>query len=75
MAYKQELKMGRKVEKEHLPFYRQIKKQNQKTGKCPTENQFVEGIAKAHIQEFPKGNYYSELAKMEKKLKSKKAKL
>lgn len=61
MAYKTQLKMGRRVEREHLPFYRQIKKQNQKTGKCPTETGFVEGIAKAHIQEDK--NYYTKLKK------------
>jgi hypothetical protein len=65
MSYKIQLAKGRKVEREHLPYLRVLKKKN----KCPTEKQFVEGIAKAHIKEFPKGNYYDELAKMEKKLR------
>jgi hypothetical protein len=55
MAYKTQLKLGKKVEKEHLPYFRQIKKQK----KCPTEEQFVEGIAKAHLSESP--TYYSRL--------------
>jgi hypothetical protein len=66
-----QLKLGKKIEREHLPYFRKMKAYKQKTGKCPTESQFVEGIAKAHIKEFPKGNYYSELIKMEKKLKKK----
>ena len=61
MAYKQQLKQGKIVEREHLPFFRQIKKETQKTGKCPTENEFVEGIAKAHISEDK--NYYTKLNK------------
>jgi hypothetical protein len=67
MSYKIQLKTGKAVEKEHLPFYHQMKKKH----KCISDEKFVEGIAKAHIKEFPKGDYYTELAKMEKKLKSK----
>jgi hypothetical protein len=52
-----QLKIGRKVEREHLPFFRQIKK----SGKCPTESKFTEGIAKAHIKE--DRNYYKKLKK------------
>jgi hypothetical protein len=55
MSY--QLRIGKKIEREHLPYYRKIKK----TGKCPTENQFVEGIAKAHIKEDK--NYYTKLKK------------
>jgi hypothetical protein len=65
MTYNQQLKKGRAVEKEHLAFYHQIKKKD----KLPSDKKFTEGIAKAHIKEFPKGNYYDELSKMEKKLK------
>ena len=57
MTYKQQLKKGRKVEREHLPYLKQLKKK----GKCPTDKQFVEGIAKAHISENPK--YYDKLQK------------
>lgn len=71
MTYKLQLAKGKKVEREHLPFYKQLKKENQKTGKCASDEKFTEGIAKAHIKEFPKGDYYKELAKMEKKLKKK----
>lgn len=57
MTYKQQLKIGKKVEQEHLPYYHKIKKQN----KCPTDSQFAEGIAKAHIKEDK--NYYTKLMK------------
>lgn len=53
MSY--QLKLGKKVEREHLPFYRKIKK----SGKLPSEEKFVEGIAKAHISEDKK--YYTKL--------------
>jgi hypothetical protein len=65
MSYKLQLAKGKKVEREHLDFYHQIKKKD----KFPSDKKFTEGIAKAHIKEFPKGNYYDELSKMEKKLK------
>lgn len=52
-----QLKLGRKVEREHLPYLRKLKK----TGKCPTDSQFVEGIAKAHLQEDKQ--YYTKLQK------------
>lgn len=61
MTYKTQLKKGKKIEQEHLPFYRQIKKQNQQSGKCPSEEKFAEGIAKAHLRENP--NYYTKLSK------------
>jgi hypothetical protein len=57
MTYAQQLKMGRKVEKEHIPYYRQIKS----SGKCPTESKFTEGIAKSHISE--DSAYYTKLKK------------
>ena len=69
MVYKLQLKMGKKVEREHLGTIRKLKAYRQKTGKCMPDNQIVENIAKDHLKEFPKGNYYSELIKMEKKLK------
>jgi hypothetical protein len=56
-----QLKLGRKVEKEHLPYFRKIQAYKKKTGKCPTEKQFVEGIAKAHLKEDK--NYYTKLKK------------
>lgn len=52
-----QLKLGKKVEREHLPYLRKLKKQK----KCPTDNQFVTGIAKAHIKEDK--NYYTKLKK------------
>jgi len=61
MSYKLQLKKGKKVEKEHLPFYHQIKKDKMKTGKCPTDEKFTEGIAKAHIKE--DRSYYDKLQK------------
>lgn len=56
-----QLKIGKKVEREHLPFFRKLKAYQKKTGKCPTENQFVEGIAKVHIGE--DNAYYTKLKK------------
>jgi len=50
-----QLKLGKQIEKEHLPYLRKLKK----TKKCPTENEFVEGIAKAHLKEDKK--YYTKL--------------
>lgn len=57
MAYKQQLKKGISVEREHLPYYHSIKKQK----KYPTDKQFAEGIAKAHLKEDK--NYYTKLQK------------
>lgn len=57
MAYKAQLKMGRKVEREHLPYLHQLKKSK----RCPSDAQFTEGIAKVHIKEDK--NYYSKLKK------------
>lgn len=56
-----QLKMGKKVEREHLPFFRKLKAYQKKTGKCPSEKMFVESIAKVHIQEDK--NYYTKLKK------------
>lgn len=61
MAYNQKIKTGSRVEREHLPFFHKIKKGYMKTGKCPSDKQFTEGIAKAHIQEDKK--YYTKLKK------------
>jgi hypothetical protein len=56
-----QLKIGKRIEKEHLPFWRRIKAFKELTGKCPTDKQFVEGIAKDHLKEYP--DYYSRLKK------------
>jgi len=55
MSY--QLKIGKKIEREHLPYFRKVKR----VKKYPTENNFVEGIAKAHLKEDK--NYYSKLKK------------
>ena len=68
MKYKTQLQRGKSVEKEHYPTYRKLLAYHRKTGKCLPKEQFAEDIAKDHISEFPKG-YYTELAKMENKLK------
>jgi len=68
MNYAQKVNQGKKVEKEHYPTYRKMVAYHQKTGKCLPKEKFAEDIAKDHISEFPKG-YYTELAKMENKLK------
>jgi hypothetical protein len=73
MAYKisrKSLAVGTRVEHEHLPTINRMKSYHQKTGKCMPNKKIYESIATDHIKEFPKG-YYSELAKMENKLKSK----
>lgn len=57
MSYKIQLAKGRKVEREHLPYLRELRKEK----KCPTDEQFVEGIAKAHLKEDK--NYYTKLEK------------
>jgi hypothetical protein len=57
MTYKLQLAKGRKVEREHLPYLRVLKKKK----KCPTDKQFVEGISKAHIKEDK--SYYDKLEK------------
>jgi len=61
MTYKENLRKGMLVEREHLPFFHKIKKGYMGTGKCPSDKQFTEGIAKAHIQEDKK--YYTKLKK------------
>lgn len=61
MSYKLQLNKGKRVEREHLPYYHQIQKNKMKTGKCPTDEKFVEGIAKAHINE--DSSYYDKLQK------------
>ena len=57
MSYKLQLAKGKKVEREHLAFYHQIKKKD----KLPSDIKFTEGIAKAHIKEDK--NYYTKLQK------------
>jgi hypothetical protein len=71
MSYQTQLKRGKIVEKEHYPTYKKLLAYHQKTGKCLPKEKFAEDIAKDHIKEFPKGDYYSELAKMEKRLEKK----
>lgn len=61
MTYNQKVTQGAKVEREHLPFFHKIKKGYMKTGKCPSDKQFTEGISKAHIHE--DRNYYTKLKK------------
>lgn len=52
-----QLKMGKKIEKEHLPFYHKMKKKHE----CVSDEKFTEGIAKAHIKEDKR--YYTKLKK------------
>lgn len=61
MTYKTQIAKGKLVEREHLKFYHKLKKQNEKSGKCVSDEKFTEGISKAHLQEDP--NYYSKLKK------------
>ena len=65
---KYQLKLGKKVEREHLGTYKMLMR-SKKMNKCPSKDQFYESIAKDHLKEFPNKPYYSELGKMEKKLR------
>jgi sulfur relay (sulfurtransferase) DsrC/TusE family protein len=56
-----QLKLGKKVEREHLGTLRRMKAYQQKTGKCPSDKMFVESIAKDHLKE--NKNYYTKLKK------------
>ena len=63
---KEQLSMGKKVEREHAPTVKKIKKNpNMKPQEIYTS------IAKDHLNEFP--DYYTGLDKMEKELKAKKS--
>jgi len=57
MSY--QLKLGKKVEREHLGTIRKLKSYRQRTGKCMPDNQIIENIAKDHLHEKP--DYYSRL--------------
>ena len=60
-SYKQQLKQGKKVEKEHYPTYRKMLAYHKKTGQCLSKEKFAEDIAKDHLKESK--NYYSKLQK------------
>lgn len=45
MSYKIQLAKGEKVEREHLPYLRELRKKK----KFPTDEKFAEGIAKAKL--------------------------
>jgi len=58
----EELKMGIKIEKEHLDIYKELK--GIMGSDIPwTENEFAEKIARAHLKELK--DYYSRLKNME----------
>ena len=61
MSKSYQLKIGKKIEREHLPTLRKMKAYEEKTGKCPTEKMFAESIAKDHLKEDK--NYYTKLKK------------
>jgi hypothetical protein len=69
MSYKIQLKKGKATEREHRRTYEKMISYHKKTGKCFPKDKFYESIAKDHLSEFPHKNYYTELDKMEKKLK------
>jgi len=57
MSY--QLKLGKKVEREHLGTIRKLKSYRQRTGKCMPDNKIIESIAKDHLKEDK--NYYTKL--------------
>jgi hypothetical protein len=57
MSY--QLKLGKKVEREHLGTIRKLKSYRQRTGKCMSDNKIIESIAKDHLKEDK--NYYTKL--------------
>ena len=66
-----QLKIGIRVESEHKKTVRFIRGYVQKNKKFPSNKQIYTSIAKDHLKEFPK-IYYTELNKMEKKIRRKK---
>jgi len=64
---KQQLKMGVKIEKEHASTYQFIKDYYKANKDFPPDEEVYKHIAMNHLDEF--SNYYTELVKMEKKLK------
>jgi sulfur relay (sulfurtransferase) DsrC/TusE family protein len=56
-----QLKLGKRIEKEHLGTFRKMKAYRKKTGKCPSDKMFVESITKDHLKEDK--NYYTKLKK------------
>jgi len=61
MAYKTQLKMGKKIEKEHYPTYKKIVAYQKRTGKIMPKEKVYENIAKNHISE--DSSYYTKLKK------------
>lgn len=61
MTYKTQLRIGKKVEREHYPTYKKIVAYQKRTGKIMPKEQVYENIAKNHLQEDKK--YYSKLIK------------
>jgi hypothetical protein len=61
MVSSYQLRLGKKIEKEHYPTYRKLKAYHSKSGKCLSKEKFAESIAKDHIKEDK--NYYTKLNK------------
>jgi len=56
-----QLKLEKKVEREHLATIHKLKSYHQKTGKCMPDSQIISNIAKDHLKEDK--HYYSNLKK------------
>jgi len=67
---KDQLAMGIKIEVEHAPTIEKIRASVKDGVISMTDEEIYASIAGDHISEFPNGSYYSELEKLEKKLKS-----
>jgi hypothetical protein len=61
MTYKQQMAMGRKVEREHKGTYAYMKKYHAMTGRLPPEEKVFESISSDHLKEDKE--YYSKLKK------------
>ena len=65
---KAQLQVGMKIEREHKPTINFIKSYAKEHKKIPPNNEIYKHIAENHLDEFP--NYYKQLPKFEKQLKS-----
>jgi len=65
-----QLKIGMKVEREHTKTINYIKQYLKSYKRLPSNKQIFTSITKDHLKEFP-NTYYTELIKLEKKLKKK----
>jgi hypothetical protein len=56
-----QLKIGKKIEREHLGTYKKLKAYHSKNKRCISDEKFTEAIARDHLKEDK--NYYTKLKK------------